>query len=113
MEMNIKIEAQVIAQSDLINIGIGLGRGLHEDDGVPHLLCEALPLRLADDSLVLQVVLVAEDHEGREETQVVRIPQSPQTFYSLLHILQAGPGGENFEKYWRPGRDLTYLSVME
>ena len=98
MEINIKIEAQVIAQSDLINIGIGLGRGLHEDDGVPHLLREALPLRLTDDSLVLQVVLVAEDHERRQDPLVVRISEPPQTFHSFLHILQTVPGrGERRE----------------
>ena len=54
--------------------------------------CEVLPLLRADDPLILQVVLVAEDHQRREDPLVLRIPQSPQTFYSLLHILQAGPG---------------------
>ena len=94
LRANIEItnKAQAIVQFDLVNVGVVLGRRLHEDDGVPHVLGEGLSLRLADDSLVLQVVLVAEDHERRQDPLVVRISEPPQTFHSFLHILQTVPG---------------------
>ena len=65
--------APCLSHSHLIYVGVVLGWCLHEDNEVPQLPGEGLPLLLADDSLMLQVVLVPEDHDRGQDSSVVRV----------------------------------------